>query len=460
MKRIFSSSQLESVWSWKNPGPGFEASGVSTDTRTIEPGDLFFCLSGENFDAHDFVETAARKNAAAVVVRRDRLSALPRVFCPVIPVEDPLQAMNDLASVVRSSLKVPVLAVCGSNGKTSTKDMASGIASRIVRTSATEGNLNNHIGLPLTILRIPLDAELVILELGMNHPGELRDLARIARPNHAIVTSIADEHAEFFPTLEHTARAELEVTEGMEPGGVVLFHADAPCRHVAEEACSQRRLTLQLFRARGVRVDLSGIHLTLGESPVVNPAYLSHVMAENLTGAYELLAAAGLDRARLAQNAALVQPRAARRFQVFRKKTAAREILLVDDSYNANEASFVAAIDALRLVLPSGRLALFAGEMAELGERSAAAHAAVGQAAAKNGIQAVYASGALDARILLDAYLAGFKDGIAVGKAGPVELLHGFSADEYDGILVKGSRRARMDQVSDQLKAAGFTAGQ
>jgi UDP-N-acetylmuramoyl-tripeptide--D-alanyl-D-alanine ligase len=459
MKRTFASSELERVWSWKNPGSAFEATGVSTDTRTLKPGDLFFCLSGENFDAHDFVETAAEKNAAAVVVRSDRAALLPRISCAVIAVEDPLLAMNALAREVRSSLRVPVLAVCGSNGKTSTKDMAYGMASKMVRAYATEGNLNNHIGLPLTLLRVPPDAQIVILELGMNHPGELGALARIARPHHAIVTSIADEHAEFFPTLLDTARAEMEITEGMEPGGIVFFHADAPCRNAAEEACEERRLTLKLFRANDVRADLAGIHLKLHDREVINPAYLSPVMAENLAGAFELLAAAGLDPRRLAEAAGEVEPRAGRRFQVFRKKSGAREILLVDDSYNANEASFVAAIEAMRQVLPSGKIALFAGEMAELGERSAAAHQAVGQAAAKNRMQAVYVSGTQDARILLDAYLEGFKDGLAVWKPGPVELLSGFSADEYDGILVKGSRRAGMDQVSDQLKAAGFSAG-
>jgi len=230
MKRSFSSDLLSQVWNWQNPGPAFICTGVSTDTRTIESGDLFFCLSGENFDAHDFVSEAAQKGAGAVVVRRDRLRRLPGVSCAVIAVSDPFEAMRDLARDVRDSLSVPVLAVCGSNGKTSTKDMAYGLASQICRASATQGNLNNHIGLPLTLLRVPVDCELVILELGMNHPGELRDLALLARPRHAIVTSIADEHAEFFATLEDTARAELEVTEGMEPGSKVFFHADAPCR--------------------------------------------------------------------------------------------------------------------------------------------------------------------------------------------------------------------------------------
>ena len=137
MKRIFHSVQLEGVWSWKNPGLAFDASGVSTDTRSIQPGDLFFCLSGDNFDAHDFVETAAQKKAAAVVVRQDRAQSLPRISCPVIAVEDPLRAMNDLARLGRSMSTVPVLAVCGSNGKTSTEYMASATAWSVRRAGAT-----------------------------------------------------------------------------------------------------------------------------------------------------------------------------------------------------------------------------------------------------------------------------------------------------------------------------------
>lgn len=451
MKRTFDSADLERIWNVKC-SVSFSAKGVSTDTRTIEPGDLFFCLSGENFDGHDFLDQALSKGAAACVVSEGRNISQKGI----VAVKDPLEALRELARSVRSSIRVPVLAVCGSNGKTSTKDMAHSMASAVVSAFATEGNLNNHIGLPLTLVRTPVNAEVVILELGMNHPGELRELAKLARPHHAIVTSIADEHAEFFETLSDTARAEMEVAEGLEPGGTVLFHADAPCRDVAEEVCRITNTRLVLFRAGNPSVDVSGIHLDLAGERLANPHYLSPVMAENLTGAFELLCLAGLPAGALREAARIARPKAARRFQAFRK-SGARTILLVDDSYNANQASFEAAITAMRQILPQGRLALFAGEMAELGQRSKDAHIAVGRRAARERFDAVFSAGGEDARFLLDAYQAGFKDGTARAAEDPVSFLEAFSADEYDGILVKGSRRARMERISDRLKEQGFS---
>ncbi|MCE9596383.1 MAG: UDP-N-acetylmuramoyl-tripeptide--D-alanyl-D-alanine ligase [Spirochaetia bacterium] len=458
--RVWKSDELNRVLGLPVQGKPQNASGVSTDTRTLAPGNIFVCLIGDNFDGHEYATTACQKGATGIIANRMQGELLKEAIPPEINlylVEDTLTALLKLGAHARDSLSCPVLGVAGSNGKTSTKDMLAGMGRQIFKRSyATRGNLNNHIGLPLTLANIPEDAEIVILEMGMNHAGELAELSKIARPHHSIVTSIALEHAEFFSSIEEIARAELEITEGMS-GGTLLYHAGSPCQEIAVQTAKNRKLTLEQYQAEGsVRLDAAGISFGFKGQLVNNPNYFSRVMAENLYGSILLLASAGVPVPELIRAAGRVKPEAQRRFQVFRKKQNNREILLIDDSYNANEASFLAAIRSMREILPEGRLALFAGEMAELGNVSPSAHASVGNSAGEMAFAEVFASGTKDAQILLDGYRAHFKEGRTVLEIDPLKLLDGFTPDKFDGILVKGSRRARMDLVSDAIKKNGF----
>lgn len=457
--RDFTQAELESLF-----GPASHAYraaiGVSTDSRTALPGNLFVCLQGDAFDGHNFVAQALEKGVSAIIASEQKRIALQPVCdqssVPFYFVSDTLRALQRLAEMARSSLKCKVLAVAGSNGKTSTKDMLFTGASAVRQNvHATAGNLNNHIGLPLTLTNIPSSAGLVILELGMNHKGELAELSKIARPDHAIVTSIAEEHAEFFANIEEIAEAELEVAAGMN-GGILLYHAQSAGQEVARRIAESHGLSLKIFSAESPSVDASGIHFTFRGNRLTNSNYLNLVMAENLTGALELLAAAGFTGEELTAAAVAAHPGAARRFEVFRRVSGGREILLIDDSYNANQASFEAGISSLRAVLPHGRLALFAGEMAELGHKSDEAHAQVGMAAALAGYTMLFACGRREAGLMASAYMKHKPDGKVVRGEKPAELLLAFSADDYDGILVKGSRRARMDIVSDEIKRTGF----
>jgi len=455
--KVWTKFDLESALGVATKALDFKACGVSTDSRTMQDGNVFVCLVGEKFDAHDYVaDIAPRAGAIVAAAAREATFRAIGGSCPIIYVNDTLEALWKMGSFARSELKCKVLGVAGSNGKTSTKDMLFSMARSLVPTArGTRGNLNNHIGLPLTLANIPTSAGVVILEMGMNHAGELSVLSKIARPTHAIVTSVAEEHAEFFNSIEDIARAELEIVDGMS-GGSLLYHADSPAGEIAVQTCARKNLTLQFYRTSGVRIGLSGIEFDFHGRRIRNGRYFSHAMAENLFGALSMLAAAGFTDDELEVAAAKAEPEANRRFQVFRKVTSNRQTILIDDSYNANQASFEAAIRSLREILPQGRLVLFAGEMAELGEKSGPAHEAVGLAAAQCQFESVLASGSGDAGILLAGYRAGFKEGRTLLRANPLELLQGFEPDEFDGILVKGSRRARMDLVSDEIKKSGF----
>ncbi|MBL8019795.1 MAG: UDP-N-acetylmuramoyl-tripeptide--D-alanyl-D-alanine ligase [Leptospirales bacterium] len=460
--RVWSVAEIESVLGNRTRGAGKESVGVSTDSRTLAPGNVFVCLSGDSFDGHAYAAAACEKGATSIIASRSRAAELVESLPKDVNlwlVDDTLQGLSRMASHARDTLKCPVLGVAGSNGKTSTKDMLAGIAKRVFKNSyATSGNLNNHIGLPLTLTNIPVNAQMVILEMGMNHTGELAALSKIARPHHAIVTSVALEHAEFFSSIEDIARAELEIVTGMQGGGLLLYHADSPCTEIAVKVAKEHSLRLKLFKCEDVKVQSSGIEFDFNGKVINNPNYFSRVMAENLLGAILLLEAAGVPAEDLARAAAFARPQARRRFEVFRMQRGNNEILLIDDSYNANEASFVAAIRAMREILPQGRLALCAGEMAELGAIGPDAHRSVGKAAAQMGFSAVFASGTSDAQILLDGYRAHSKEGKTILASEPSKLLEGLNPFEFDGILVKGSRRARMDLVSDALKLNGFVS--
>jgi UDP-N-acetylmuramoyl-tripeptide--D-alanyl-D-alanine ligase len=343
---------------------------------------------------------------------------------------------------------------------------------------ATEGNLNNHIGLPLTILRASDSHRILILEMGMNHAGEISLLSRIAKPHHALITSVAEAHIEFFKDLKDIARAKLEILDGMCEGGTLLYPKDAVAGDLAEQSVKNRNsqlmnsnsgstIKLDLFGSddSDLQADIDGIRFHFHSVLVSNAHYFSRVMASNLLGALLLLEYAGILYDDLIRYVSLVSPATARRFQVHRIKrinkfnrvnqsSGEESYLLADDSYNANEASFLEAVRGLRNILPEGRLGLIAGQMAELGPgHSAEAHRSVGRLAADLGYEFLAVCGNENARQLADAF--GNQERVLIfsdSKSLLEKLSESFDIIEgLDGVLVKGSRSARMDIISDAL---------
>ncbi|MCB1326613.1 MAG: UDP-N-acetylmuramoyl-tripeptide--D-alanyl-D-alanine ligase [Spirochaetales bacterium] len=454
-------------------GEARSASGVSIDSRTLRAGEIFVCVRGDRTDGHLYIPDARAAGAAALIVEERFLTGggeavdSPVGGPAVFAVENGLGALQDLARFHRTRITAPVLAITGSNGKTSAREMTAGLAARLLgedRVHATRGNLNNHFGAPLSLLGANLEHELIVLELGMNHAGEIALLSEIVRPDQALVTSIAGAHMEFFDSLEDIARAKLEIVKGMTSGARLLWNSDAIGREEVLRESSRRGIQPVFFGfhvgpgttevGHDLQVSAAGVHFEWRGHRVQNQQYFTEAMASNLLGSLALLTNAGFEAGDLAVAASGLRPSTGRRFEAVRLGTGQ---LLIDDTYNANEASFVSSIQGLRKILPGAQLGLFAGPMAELGSWSEEAHRAVARAAAAADYVFLGVCGGVLAEVLKEEFERA-APGARVLQANDATELARLALDQgylegLQGILVKGSRSARMDLVSDAIRA-------
>ncbi|MBX7057927.1 MAG: UDP-N-acetylmuramoyl-tripeptide--D-alanyl-D-alanine ligase [Leptospirales bacterium] len=455
--------------------------GASIDTRQLKSGQLFVCLRGEKSDGHLYLADAIAAGAGAILVEeRALLGGMlelpdrdhgPCIFC----VDSGEEALLDLARYHRRRLHALCFGVTGSNGKTSAKEMLQALLQQGPRAPvyATRGNLNNHLGLPLSILEIDSEIASVVLEMGMNHAGEIALLSDVAGPQHSIITSIGPAHIENFGAIEGIVQAKLEIAEAMPAGGWLAYHASSPGVEAAQQCAARRGLQLLLFdldrkptqrcaataTALELRLSAAGLSFLWEETGlrVLAPAYAHAAMAQNLIGALGLLAASGLPAQKLAEAAIGTRSLSPRRFELHRLPRPGRpEQLLIDDSYNANPASFESAIRALRRLLPEGRLALFAGEMGEQGDFGPAGHQAVGAAAAAAGYAFCAVAGSKLASAILQGYASAGESLQAGDSQELAAVLDSTLLSGFDGILVKGSRSARMEAVSDRLRTMEY----
>jgi len=427
---------------------GFQ--GVGTDTRTLAPGMLFVALRGEQHDGHDHVAAAAERGAAAVVVERELDTPLPQLV-----VLDAQLALGELARWQRAHLAATVVALTGSNGKTTVKSLAAAILARVGSTHVTEGNLNNEIGLPLTVLRAPADARFLVLEMGAGKPGDIAYLVRIGQPHVALVNNVAPAHLERLGSLDGVAEAKGAIYDGLPPGGTAVVNADdAYAERFVRRIGARRVLRFGLERpadvaARAVQLG-AGVQFTLvtpaGEAEVALPLAGRHNV-RNALAAAALAFAAGAPLADIAAGL-----RAARGVggRLTRREVAGAGVV-IDDSYNANPGSVHAAIDTL--ALERGERWLVLGNMAELGTEAARLHAEVGAHARAAGIERLYTVGAL-AREAARAFGA---EAQAFDAQEPA--IAALRRDFRAGVvaLVKGSRSSAMERVVVAL--AGAAAG-
>jgi UDP-N-acetylmuramoyl-tripeptide--D-alanyl-D-alanine ligase len=424
--------------------------GVSTDSRSIERGMLFVALRGEHFDGHEYVAGAAARGAAAAVVSRAVDVALPQAV-----VGDTLAALAALASAWRARSGALVLGVGGSNGKTTTKEMLAGILAGVGTTLATRGNLNNHIGVPLTLLRLEPGHRYAVVEMGANHPGEIAALAAIAKPAIALVTNAGDEHLEGFGDLEGVARAEGEMYAALGDGGTAVVNADDPFAALWESMAPAGASILRFgidapadVRAASIqgRIEAGAFTTTFtisitGDEARVHLGLAGRHNVSNALGAAAAAHAAGIGIDDIAAGLGRMRPVAGR----LQLKPGPRGSWLIDDSYNANPSSVRAGIDVL-CALP-GEHWLVLGEMAELGDETVASHAGVGDYARRAGVSRLFAMGAA-ARHATDAFGARgmwYADAASLGNALAASLERGVTA------LVKGSRINRLERVIERL---------
>ena len=419
---------------------------VHTDTRTLRPGDLFVALKGERFDANDFLAEAQAKGAVAAVAHPGRL---PPGF-PGIEVADSKLALGSIAAGWRARFALPLIAVTGSNGKTTVTQMIASIlcAWQPDAMLATQGNFNNDIGLPLQLLRLHAGHRIAVLELGMNHPGEIAYLAAIARPTVALVNNAQREHQEFMATVEAVARENGSVFAAQSPSGVAVFPAD-------EEFTA---LWLQLARARACMtfggdsadIVLGGADWQEGhwqvsvKTPAGPLAYSLHIAGRhnvrNSLAAVACALAAGVPLAAIARGLEAFEP-VKGRSRALALNVGGRTITLVDDTYNANPDSVRAAVDVLA-ELPGPRL-LVLGDMGEVGDQGPQFHAEVGEHARMRGIELL---------LTLGEQTVAMK-GRHFGAIEPLNAAVLAELPRVASVLVKGSRFMKMERVVEAIAA-------
>ncbi|GJG97414.1 UDP-N-acetylmuramoyl-tripeptide--D-alanyl-D-alanine ligase [Cupriavidus pauculus] len=433
-------------------------SRVHTDSRTVAPGDLFVALKGERFDAHDFLADVVARGAAAVLVSRD-----PGIDIPALIVPDTRIGLGELGAGWRRQFTPPAVAVTGSNGKTTVKEMIAAIFAAAVGEAdrlATGGNLNNDIGLPLTVLRLRAHHKLAVLELGMNHPGETVYLAGIAQPTVAVITNAQREHQEFMVSVEAVAHEHASAIAALPADGVAVFPVDAQSggEHAGiwRQAAGQRRvLAFGLDASADVRATVSiddGVQVLQVSAPgQAFEVRLQLLGAHNVRNALAatacaLAAGVGVDAIQcgLAGFSAVKG-----RLQV--KHTPAGTVV-IDDTYNANPDSMRAAIDVLAGFAAPRVLVL--GDMGEVGDQGPAFHQEIGAYARERGIDTLWATGEL-APHAVQAYGPGARH-----FARAEDLAQALQANEEGvvagaaAVLVKGSRFMRMERMVDALVAS------
>jgi UDP-N-acetylmuramoyl-tripeptide--D-alanyl-D-alanine ligase len=424
---------------------------VQTDTRTLQPGDLFVALKGERFDAHDFLAEARERGAVAAIAQR----GLAEAGLSGIEVADSRLALGALAAGWRAQFSLPLIAVTGSNGKTTVTQMIASIlrAWKGEAAFATQGNLNNDIGVPLTLLRLRAEHRIGVIELGMNHPGEIGYLAGLARPTVALVNNAQREHQEFMVTVEAVARENGAVIGALAAKGVAVFPCDEEFTPIWASLAATRAC-MSFGSAAGADVSLAGIewnpqgHWQVGAQTPAGPlAYLLHIAGRhnvrNSLAAVACALAAGVPLAAIAQGLSGFEP-VKGRSRALGLTLAGRPLTVVDDTYNANPDSVRAAIEVLA-ELPGPRL-LVLGDMGEVGGQGPQFHAEVGAYAKARGIQTLFTLGAQSAAASAD-FGAGrhFGDAQALIAAVLAELPHTAS------VLVKGSRFMKMERVVEAI---------
>lgn len=435
-------------------GDDCQISGVSTDTRTLQPNDLFIALTGPNFNGHRFVDKAIELGARAVIASEPVSAAVP-----VIYVDNTKQALGQLGGAVRASLPLKTVAITGSSGKTTVKEMTSAILSRRGNVLATAGNFNNDIGVPLTLLRLTPEHDFAVLELGANHLGEIAYTTALAKPDVATIVNAAASHLEGFGSLLGVARAKSEIFKGLGDKGVAIINVDSQFaefwlgkiknKQVLTFAPDQKNEAD--FYAEDISLGLDGC----AEFQMVTPQGVAAVQLtvpglHNVGNA--LLAAAlsmqvGASLEDVSEGLRLMQQVKGR----LNVKTLSSQVRLLDDTYNANVASVNAAIDTLATF--SGLKVLVLGDMAELGEKARYYHEQVGHYAQHKGIDHVFSLG------VLSQHASGVYGPLGAHYNNIDDLLAGIEANCLSeqrniSILVKGSRSSKMEKVVAAIEAS------
>jgi UDP-N-acetylmuramoyl-tripeptide--D-alanyl-D-alanine ligase len=446
-------------------GPGSAAiDAVSIDTRTLRPGEVYIAIIGERLDGHRFVREALQAGAAGLVVSDP--SSVPPGLDPaivVVRVDDTTRALQRLAQHIRRASGARVVAITGSAGKTTTKEITAELLEARYRVFRNRGNFNNHIGLPLSLLELRHRPEIAVVELGMNHAGEIRVLVDLAEPDVRVWTLVAEVHSAFFASLDAIADAKAEILEGATPRSLVVANAADPLVMARVASTPARVITFGIdvpadVAASGV-IDrgLAGTRATVrtpSGTAVVDVPLLGRGHLANALAAMAVAGDCGVAIDVMIERLAAVRP-AARRGEVWRL---ASGVTLVDDSYNSNPRALQRTLEAVAAERECSRRLAVLGEMLELGGQAVALHEACGRAAARAGLTRLVTVGGAPALAMADAAVAAGMPGSAVRHVETSDAAADALVPELrpgDVVLVKGSRGVRTDIVADRIKVAG-----
>lgn len=430
--------------------------GVSIDSRKVTTGNLFVPLRGEKVDGHGYVEKAKDQGAAATLWQQDVPN--PPTNIPLIIVKDTEVALQELARVYRQQLNVKVIGVTGSNGKTTTKDMTAALLSTTYKVHKTSGNYNNHLGLPLTILSMEEDTDVVVLEMGMSSRGEIEFLSKLAKPDVAIITNIGESHLLDLGSREEIANAKLEIIEGLASGGTLIYYGDEP---LLQEKVGHHLESLQVLSfGRSHTNDLYATSIQQGTD------FTSYTIAGVLEGAYEIpvlgnhnvmnaLAAMLVAKEMKVEQTKIYEGLASIRLTNMRMEMVqgANGEKIINDAYNASPTSMKAAIELMEGMTGFNRKILVLGDMLELGLQESDFHLKIGELISKDKIDKVFTFGPLANNIAIGARKTFAEDNVQSfqSKQNLIDELRK-QIEPNDLILVKASRGMRLEEVVQALQ--------
>lgn len=444
--------------------PASAITGVSIDTRTLQKGDAFFAIKGDRVDGHDYVAKAVAAGAGVSVVAEARAGEMPKDAALVI-VPDVLEALRALARAARARSNAKIIAVTGSVGKTSSKEMLKLTLEQTGETHASAASYNNHWGVPLSLARLSVSARYGVFELGMNHAGELTPLSKLVRPHVALITTIEPVHVEYFSGIEAIADAKAEIFSGMEAGGAAVLNRDNPYFERLARAAKASGVKQIAGFGENEKAEARLLDLALGPDGSSVRAFIlgdevaykigtpgRHVV-QNSLGVLACVKFAGADLAKAAKSLATLTPSKGRG-QRFTLKLPQGEALLLDESYNANPSSMRAAIEVLgrATIGPRGRRIAVLGDMLELGAEANALHAGLAVSLEQARIDLVFCAGPL-MKALHDALPPARQGGYAEDASGIKEKVS-MAVQPGDAVMVKGSNASGMHSVAAYLMSS------
>jgi UDP-N-acetylmuramoyl-tripeptide--D-alanyl-D-alanine ligase len=444
-------------------GAEWSCRGLSTDTRTLREGNLFIALMGDHFDGHDYLAAATAKGAAGLLIRTDRLGKREAGSkgLPVIGVPDTLSALGDIASLWRRRFSLPLIAITGSSGKTTTKEMLAAIAVRSRKILVTEGNLNNLIGLPQTLLRIREEHELAVVEMGTNRPGEIARLAEIAVPDIGLITNIGPAHLEGLGSFEAIREEKGALFQLMSGRGTAIINRDDDAVGILARRWRGDRVTFGLKSGADItarRVETAGpegVRFTLVIDGIEVQVRLAAPGRHNIQNALAAGAAAralGIESEEIAAGLEAFRPVPGR----MEIRPLGNGAFVIMDTYNANPASMREALMTLQGLRKEGRTIAILGDMMELGAQAPELHEDIGALLAETNVDRVFLKGPLCRSMAAGAMKKGFPEERIAYFDAPAEVLGSLRPflKKDDWILVKGSRKMKMELVAESIISA------